>query len=126
MKTQYDKIVRIICGENWNSDQVSQDERDGGYGVAICLAVLQGVPCRLNDIGDAIGCNPYYLELAYRRLQMNEVLRADSKLLNDPELLMNKARTDEDYMQAIRAWCHIAALASGFLGKKCEISRRSR
>lgn len=126
MKSQYDKIVRIICGDNWNSDQVPSEERDGGYGVAICLAVLQGTPAKLNDLGETLGCNPYYLELAYRRLQMNGVLSAQSVILNDPELLMNKARSDEDYIRAVRAWCHVAALASGFLGKKFEISRKAR
>lgn len=117
MKSQYDKVVRLICGDNWNSEQIPIEEKDGGYGVAMCLACLQRVPARIGDLSEAIGCSPYVLEIPYRRLQINGVFSSNSPILNDPDLLMSRAKSDEDYDRAIRAWCHIAGLASGFVGK---------
>ena len=29
MKAQYEKVVRLVCGDNWNSDEISYDEREG-------------------------------------------------------------------------------------------------
>ena len=112
-----EKVVRLICADNWNSEQVPADETDGGFGVAICLACLQKVPCRIGDLADAIGCSPYVLEIPFRRLQVNGVFSMNSPILHDPDLLMNKSKSDEDFNRAIRAWCHIAGLASGFVGK---------
>lgn len=117
MKQAYEKIVRLICGDNWNTEQVSADERDGGYGVAICLACLQKVPCKIGELADAIGCSPYAIETPFKRLQINGVFASNSAILNDQDLLMSKVKTDDDYNRAIRAWCHIAGLASGFVGK---------
>lgn len=124
MKSNYDKIVRLICGENWNTEQVTPEERDGGYGVALCLAYLQRVGPRLGDLAEAIGCQPFMLDAAYRRLQINGAFCSSSRLLRDSTLLMNNIRSDDDYNRSLRSWCHIAALASGFLGKGGAIQSR--
>jgi len=117
MKAQYERIVSLICGPNWETDAVPADERDGGYGVAVCLACLQGVPPKLSELGDAIGSPPHLLEVAYKRLQVNGVFSYDSSILSDRDLKMSEARTEEDQDRCLRAWCHIAGLASGFIGK---------
>lgn len=116
MKSQYEKIVRLVCGDNWHSDEVSADERDGGFGVAICLAILQGCRPKISEISETIGCPPYMLEYAFKRLQMNRVFAMNSPVLSDPQLLMHNANTDEEMMSCIRAWCNVAGLASGFVG----------
>lgn len=116
MKYGFDKIVRLVCGDNWETQEVSLDERDGGYGVALCLAYLQRPSTNLNELADIIGCHPRILDMAYRRLQFNGVLSQKSLILKDPDLLMNNANSDEDMMRSLKAWCHIAGLASGFIG----------
>lgn len=125
MKFNYDKIVRLICGDNWETDQVSLDERDGGYGVAICLACLQGWNGKFNELGDIIGCPVNLLEVAYKRLQINGVFAYDSPILNDKDLKMSRAVSDEDMDRCLKAWCHIAGLASGFVGKGSPRSSQS-
>lgn len=117
MKSQYDNVVRSICGDNWESDQVSPDEKDGGYGVAICLACLKGCPAKLNDLSDYIGTPPFLLEIAYKRLQINGIFSLNSPILDDTELLFSRAETEEDMERCLKAWCHIAGLSSGFVGK---------
>jgi len=116
MKAHYEKVVRTVCGDNWNTNEVSLDERDGGYGVAICLAQLVRPSNKLMDIAEAIGCPPQYIEVAYKRLQINGVLSANSPILRDPELIMNDDMTDAEMDRSVKAWCHIAGLASGFIG----------
>ena len=116
MKAHYEKVVRTVCGDNWNTNEVSLDERDGGYGVAICLAQLVRPSNKLMDIAETIGCPPQYIEIAYKRLQINGVLSANSPILRDPELIMNDDMTDAEMDRPVKAWCHIAGLASGFIG----------
>jgi len=116
MKAHYEKVVRTVCGDNWNTNEVSLDERDGGYGVAICLAQLVRPSNKLMDIAETIGCPPQYIEIAYKRLQINGVLSANSPILRDPELIMNDDMTDAEMDRSVKAWCHIAGLASGFIG----------
>jgi len=117
MKAQYEKVVRLICGDNWNSDEISYDERDGGFGVAICLACLQVCSFKPSEIADNIGCSVHAIECAYKRLQLNGVFVQNSSILGDPALLMSNANSEEEMMNSVRAWCHIAGLASGFVGR---------
>lgn len=116
MKSSYEQVVRVICGDNWSSAESSQDERDGGLGVAMMLAYLQGVPARLTDLARAIDVPPYLLEMAYKRLQVNGLFSPRSWVLTDPLLRMggNNMRT---MYESLYAWCHIAGMASGYTGK---------
>lgn len=120
MKSQYLKVVNLICGDNWNTSEVSLDERDGGYGVAIVLACLQRVNPRLNDLSEAIGTPHFVLEMAYRRLQVNGVISYGSEFLKDTSLVMTNARTEEELNAALKSWCHIAGIASGFVGVRVD------
>jgi len=117
MKAQYEKIVRLICGDNWETEEVPSDERDGGYGVSICLACLQGAAPRLGELSEYIGTPPHLLEVAYKRLQINGVFSSYSPILDDKTLMMSRAKTEDDMMNCMKSWCHIAGLASGFIGK---------
>lgn len=125
MKYQYEKIVRIICGDNWNSDQVPLEETDGGLGVAMCLAYMQKPMYKITDFADAIGCPPFVIEVAYKRLQINGVFSPHSTILKDSILYMNNAQNEEDYNRSLRAWCHLAALAAGFIGKGTYLQSRN-
>ncbi len=123
MRMQYEKIVKIICGDNWNSNEIPSDEKDGAYGVAIVLAMLGNVPPKMLDLSSAIGVSPNLLENAYKRLQINGVLNFNSQILRDPLLTMSNAKTEEQYNSCIRAWCHIAGMASGYVGKGISAGR---
>jgi hypothetical protein len=116
MKAHYERVVRTVCGDNWNSNEVSPDERDGGYGIAVCLAQLSRPSNRLMELAETIGCPPQFIEIAYKRLQINGVFLPNSPILNDPDLQMNDAMSDSEMDRSVKAWCHIAGLASGFIG----------
>jgi hypothetical protein len=126
MKYKYEQVVKQICGENWETDEVSSDERDGGYGVAICLAHLNGAAPKLTELSDYLGTPPQTLEVAYKRLQINGIFSKTCTILDDQELLFTKAVTDEELERSHKAWCHIAGLASGFVGKASLRSDMSR
>ena len=121
MRNSYEQQVRVICGDDWSSPDRTADERDGGFGVAIIFAFIDGVPCRLQDLSRALDVPSYLLEMAYKRLQMNGLFSAHTWVLSDRCLLSfgdNKLNIDERY-ECIRAWCFIAGMASGFTGKGC-------
>jgi len=117
MKNDYESIVRLVCGDNWSSSDISSDERDGGFGVAMILAYLRGTSARLQELSKVIGVPAYLLEMAYKRLQVNGLFSNRSWVLNDP-LLRSESRGDMDGMySSLRAWCYIAGMSSGFTGK---------
>ena len=117
MRLEYEKIIKLVCGDDWCSQSKTPDEKDGGFGVALALAFIRGVPPRLGDFSRELDVPHYILETAYRRLQVNGLLSARSWLINDPHLAGRQNRTDEDYKHAMILWCHIAGLSSGFIGK---------
>jgi len=114
MNLVYEKIVRIVCGGDWNGSSSTPDDRDGGFGIAMVLAYLQGSNSRLGDLSKAIGIPAYSLETAYKRLQINGIFSPRSSILDDPILKFGGSNNDNS---SIRAWCHIAGLASGYTGK---------
>lgn len=114
MKAEYEQIVKLVCGEDWNSHQHTLDDRDGAYGVAIALAFLRISSSKLPDLAKEIGVPLYLLDMPYKRLQLNGLFSFDSWLLTDP-LLVNGDPVEP--MRSIRAWCHVAGLASGYCGR---------
>jgi hypothetical protein len=78
---------------------------------------LQGSNAKLSELADFTGVPNHLLEMAYKKLQINGVFSYNSAILDDEDLMMSKAKTDEDMERSIRAWCHIAGLASGYIGK---------
>lgn len=116
MKNSYEQVVRVICGDNWANSEMSQDDRDGGFGVAMILAYLQGVSPRLTDLSRTIDVPPYLLETAYRRLQINGLFSPRSFVLSDP-LFHYEGNDPQTMYDALYAWCFIAGYASGYTGK---------
>ncbi len=109
---QYNSIVKIICGDNWNTNLVSEDEQDGGLGIAIILAYLKGTPPRINDLSRSLGVTPNLLESAYKRLQENGLLSNKSWVTKDKSLI--GLRNSQEGSISL---CWIAGIASGFTGK---------
>lgn len=113
MRSEYENVVKQVCGDDWCAGYRSPDEKDGGFGIAIILAFLRGTNNKLHDFAREIDVPPYTLEMAYKRLQINGLLSGRSWVLTDP-LLFDGVRCDP--MSRLRAWCHIAGLSSGFTG----------
>ena len=62
---KYEEIVKTICGEAW---QVNQVERDGGYGVACLLAFMKGSKPTVDAIATHLGVSIDEIQLPYSRL----------------------------------------------------------
>jgi len=114
MKNNYEQVVRVICGDDWSGYDKNQDERDGGFGVAMILSYLKGTSAKLTDLSKAIEVPSYLLEMAYKRLQINGLFSPRSWVLNDP-LLLNDS--EAAMYESLYAWYQIAGMASGFTGK---------
>lgn len=115
MKPDYDDVARYVCGDNWmNTDP---DERDGGYGVAMTLAYMNGIPAKLGDMSAEVGVPPFVLETAFKRLQVNGIFCHRSPLLDDSFLRNEHDKSETSKIKTHVAWCNIAGLASGFIGK---------
>lgn len=118
MRDDYAQIVSDVCTDRWSYSDTPADERDGGFGVAMTLAYLNGTRPNLTDFASALRVPSYALEMAFKRLQMNGVFAPDSPILNDDTLKgVSNRRSRNDRMAYHRAWCHIAGLASGYCGK---------
>ena len=113
MNPKYKEIVDIICGNNWNTNEVSNEETDGGYGVAMVVSFLQGTRPKIEYFSRDLGVPIIQLQNAYKRLEVNGIWHKRSWVKRDPYLMPNQ-RNQENML---RAWCDIAGLASGFKGK---------
>lgn len=114
MVSEYEKIVSSVCGSNWNSSEISLEERDGAYGVAMVLAALRGSRTNINDLSYAIRVPVQNLERAYKRLMLNGIFHQTSYIWND-QLLRGEVSDREDSLNVNKAWCYIAGMASGFI-----------
>jgi len=129
MRSEYERIVRLVCGDDWCMQSKSPDEKDGGFGVAITLAFVKGTSPRLSDLSRELDVPHYILEMAYRRLQVNGLLSSRSWTLKDPYLTGRTVSSGEDQRRAMLNWCHVAAMSSGFLGRgltRAEMPKHSK
>ncbi len=106
MVSEYEKIVSSVCGPNWNSSEVSLEESDGGYGVAMVLAALRGSRINLNDLSYAIRVPVQNLERAYKRLMSNGIFHQSSYIWNDKSLRV-EVSDREDSLNVNKSWCYI-------------------
>lgn len=106
---KYEDLVKKICGDNWRS--TAQEEKDGGYAVAMGIAFINGVRPSPSDFSKHLGVSTDDIITAYQRMSRNGVFRDEFGMKSDPALLGNK---DSD--EAARAWSHIAGMGSGFVG----------
>lgn len=125
MKKEYEDVVSLVCGNDWAAPHRTPDDKDGALGIAMIIAFIRGVSTRLNDLAREIDVPPYVLEMAYKRLQINGLLSKRSWALTDPLLTDPNS---ENSMASMRAWCHVAGLASGYcgLGKTREEYQRAK
>ena len=116
---KYDDIVQTVCGKGWKS--VSYEEKEGGYGVAMVLAFLEGVSPDLSSFSNHLGVMSSDLVSPFSRLANNGVFAP--KTAEDTELTGSGFSSTSDYVKKYwtkekaftHAWCNIAAVASGIV-----------
>jgi len=115
---KYDDIVQTVCGKGWKT--ASQEEKNGGYGVAMVLAFLSGIKPDLNSFSNHLEVMSSELVTPFSRLANNDVFT--SKTSQDVELLgqgfsdtAERAASWKKDKAYTHAWCQIAAIASGIV-----------
>jgi hypothetical protein len=108
---KYESEIRRVCGEDWKT--ITQEERDGGYGIAILIAYMRGVKPSIGDLARHLGATPDELSRPYVRLMRNGALGRDEiwKVKDDQSLTGHNGD-----LEAYRSWSFVAAVAGGFLG----------
>jgi len=105
---RYEETVRKICGDDWKI--VSQQEREGGLGVAVMQAYLRGTRPTLNDMAINLGLTADELFVPFSRLLKAGVFTKNWSAKTDPYL------NSKDQSAYSFGWSHIAGLAGGFVG----------
>lgn len=100
---KYEKFVRRFCGSDWRV--ASQIDCDGGLGVAIGKAILDGVSSSLPEIARQLGVDPDFLSAPYERLSINGYMK-DGRIQTD----LGLKREDK------HAWGYLAGIAGGATG----------
>ena len=96
----YESFIKNVCGGNW---RVS--DRDGGLGVAIGKAILDGTHPELFAVAEKLDLNTDLLSMPYERLTKNGYMKS-GRIREDRELLNGN----------VTAWCYLAGIASGLTG----------
>lgn len=110
---KYEDYVRKFCGETWKT--ISDQERQGGYGVAVMFAYLRGVKPTLNDVAKHLGVTADEINIPFVRLLRNGAFHKDKWKSKTDSCLTGEEGDDE----AHRAWGFVAAVSGGFLGSHC-------
>lgn len=118
---KYNDIVDSVCGSSWRN---TDEERDGGMGVACMVAFLKGVDPNMKKIAEHLEIEPRRIKKAFVRLSSNGLFnnkfnaRENKELLgkgiSDTSMHMDCWTEDDAYRAA---WCHVAAIASGFISR---------
>lgn len=116
---KYLDVVEHVCGKTWKE---TEEEEQGGYGVACMIAFLKGVEPNLQNMADHLNVEKYKLKKAFVRLTGNGLFSDKCNAKKDRELL-GKGFSDSSLHMSIwteddayrAAWCHIAAIAGGFI-----------
>jgi len=116
---KFEEDVRWVCGENWET--APQEERDGALGVLLFRAYMDGARPSFDELIKAVGVPTEQVrefEVAYRRLQVSGVFTMRYAARRDRALQGWSSRADGRV-----AWCHIAGIASGWIGNGYFIQR---
>ncbi len=105
---QYIDVVEEVCGADWAT--VSQEEKDGGYGVAMVRAFIGGCKPSVSELSNHLEVSPDEIIAAYKRLNQYGIFSPALRIRHDVDLLHRS--TDDE---ANRAWGFVAGIASGFV-----------
>ena len=117
---KFEEDVCQVCSlEDW--ENVPQDEREGALGVALVRAFLENVRPSFEELSKALELTPKEIEdaeVSYRRLQASGVFSMRFNARRDRCLQGWSSRAD-----GRTAWCHIAAIAAGWIGAGYHIQK---
>ena len=119
---KYEKLVAEICGDNWA--RASYEEQEGGYGVAMLVAFMEGTNPSMPELAKAINVPiSDRISRAYDRMLRSGLFSSGFDAKNDKEL--NGVGFSSDYDGRVarwsnksaskHAWCNVAGIASGFI-----------
>lgn len=122
---KYEDIINDICGDEWLFD--SSESINGGYGVAMMLAFLEGVAPKIDIFSRDLQIPKELLLDSYNNLLKSGMFSKNFNAKNDPVLKGLKFSVDSNYRveerlwtiekASVNAWCHIAAVASGVIDR---------
>jgi len=116
--TKYANIVGDICGISWDRLNKSilpdglEAERYGWIGVSCVIAYMKGVQPTIEAMAKHFGVSLNDVDAPMHRLHRNKIFDKKNDIRQDP-IFLGK---DIDSMITRRAWCHVAAVSSGFVG----------
>ena len=108
----YEKIIQLVCGENWRD--CGKEEIDGAMGVAIVRALMDGVENNVEEIAYHLDIPKFMLSRAYSNLDSGGIFQRH----------MEKDRKFRDRIESdwkslknrdVHVWCWYAASASGYV-----------
>ncbi len=110
----YEKLVCAIHGNDWRD--LSENDLDGVWGVAIVRSILDGVRPSMREIISHLGVGPETIRDAFMRLSLNGIFLR-GRIYSDRQAL-NK--------HDIGAWCQYAGIASGATGNVTREPRKRK
>jgi hypothetical protein len=119
---KYEKLVSEICGDNWT--RASFEEQEGGYGVAMLMAFIEGATPSLPELAKALNIPiSERVSKAYDRMVRSGLFSIGFNARKDKELNGIGFCSDRDGRiptwsnkdASKSAWCQVAAVASGIL-----------
>lgn len=121
----YEEVIKDICKvESLDEKKNDKETQESIYGIAMCLAFINGVENDVVKMADHLGI--FYKKLLdpFDRLTVNGIFGNRYNLKNDP-IFQGKYREDNQWISSAHksecAWCHIAGIASGITGLKEEV-----
>jgi len=124
---KFEKFVETICGLNWR--EVSKEDLEGGYAVAILVAFIKGASPTIKDIARNIGLSEKDIEAPYNRLLNSGIFSDDFSAKSDPELIGKTFNNKKDCRDVnwtqdqaySNAWGHISAIGSGAIVRDYKV-----
>ena len=120
---KYDRFILDVCNVEHFS-LLSDEEKNGYYGIAMLLAFQEGVKPNLKEFAYRLRVSPLLLEEAFNALRANGVF-APIYLKEEPNaegLEIDRDSISTSWMDAEKRdlidWCWVAGLASGLCGLK--------
>ena len=117
MREDAKKFVNFVCGKNW--EEVSVEDKNGGYGVACMQAYINGVKPTTEDISSFLGTSKENVQYAFSQLLQSGMFSKAFNARGDASLNLKidkKDRKNESYIRDVKcAWGHVAAIASGMI-----------
>jgi len=147
---KYEQNIKHFCRFEWSDKSVSREDRIGGYGIAIMMAFLGGVPPTIKAFSDHLGEPRENLQFAFDNLMKSGMFSKNFDARSDKELqgdgvnksaLTVKFKSDDEIIRTLllnnnadvfgyqiwskakavkSAWCHIAAVASGVIDRNID------